>query len=356
MIYEANETNEPGKPIDPAETIETREFNARDSNLNVEGIRTAIYRNYKARVFEMLFSQPEYALQLYNGINGTSYSDPDLLKINTLSNAIYMGIHNDVSFVIDYMMPLFEHQSTYSPNLSIRFLLYVADEYSEIIRDAYLYGKTAVRIPAPQFIIFYNGREEQPEVQELRLSDLYFTREEDPKLELKAVMLNINKGFNGRLMDKCQVLKDYTEFVAKVREYAGSCEREKAIQRAIDDCIAEGILAGFLRKNKSEVYKMCLYEYDAERHRQQERAAVREEVREEVKEEVKAEVKAETLSEAMAKDKETLIRILRFSGEVPSPLEKKIISTDDSDLLHSWILTAACADNPADFEAKMKKA
>ena len=58
----------------------------------------------------------------------------------------------------------------------------------------------------------------------------------------------------------------------------------------------------------------------------------------------------------MAKDKETLIRILRFSGEVPSPLEKKIISTDDSDLLHSWILTAACADNPADFEAKMKKA
>ena len=57
-------------------------------------------RMYKSRIFAMLFSDRNELLKLYNAINGTSYDDPDLLQVNTLENAIYMSMQNDVSFMI----------------------------------------------------------------------------------------------------------------------------------------------------------------------------------------------------------------------------------------------------------------
>ena len=82
---------------------------------------------YKARVFEMIFSDKKELLTLYNAVSGTNYTDPNQLEINTLKNAIYMSMHNDVSFIIDSRLSLYEHQSTYSPNLPLRYLFYVAD-------------------------------------------------------------------------------------------------------------------------------------------------------------------------------------------------------------------------------------
>ncbi|MFQ8896919.1 MAG: hypothetical protein ACLR71_00655 [[Clostridium] scindens] len=153
-------------------------------------------RTYKARLFEMIFSQKKELLELYNAVNGTSYDDPELLEINTLENAIYMSMHNDISFIIDSRLALYEHQSTYSPNLPLRHLMYVTDLYSAMIRDANLYGSRIVRVPTPRFLIFYNGEQEQPERRILRLSDAYTVLEESPALELEAVMLNINEGKN----------------------------------------------------------------------------------------------------------------------------------------------------------------
>ena len=228
-------------------------------------------RMYKSRIFAMLFSDRNELLKLYNAINGTSYDDPDLLQVNTLENAVYMSMQNDVSFIIDMRLNLYEHQSTYSPNLPVRYLLYVADVYSDYTEDMNLYGTKAVKLPTPRFVIFYNGQAEQPDRKELKLSELFSIPDADPSLELKAVMLNINKGHNRKLMETCRTLQDYAEYTFRVREYAAEMPLDLAVEQAITECISEGILADFLRKNRAEAKKVSIYEYDEERHMRQTR-------------------------------------------------------------------------------------
>lgn len=228
-------------------------------------------RMYKSRIFAMLFSDRNELLKLYNAINGTSYDDPDLLQVNTLENAIYMSMQNDVSFIIEMRLNLYEHQSTYSPNLPVRYLLYVADVYSDYTKDMNLYGTKAVKLPTPKFVIFYNGQAEQPDRKELKLSEIFSIPDADPSLELKAVMLNINKGHNRKLMETCRTLQDYAEYTFRVREYAAEMPLDEAVEQAITECISEGILADFLRKNRAEAKKVSIYEYDEERHMRQTR-------------------------------------------------------------------------------------
>ena len=134
-------------------------------------------RNYKSSIFAMVFSDKKRLLELYNGISGKNYKDPELLEINTLENAIYMAIRNDLSFLIASRLSLYEHQSTYSPNLPLRMLLYLADLYAGLTKEENLYGETKVLLPPPQFVIFYNGEKPQPDRQILRLSDLYAVEE-----------------------------------------------------------------------------------------------------------------------------------------------------------------------------------
>ena len=228
-------------------------------------------RTYKSRIFAMLFSDRNELLKLYNAINGTSYDDPDLLQINILENAVYMSMPNDVSFIIELGLNLYEHQSTHSPNLPVRYLLYVADVYSDYTKDMNLYGTKAVKLPTLKFVIFYNGQAEQPDRKELKLSELFTVPEEAPSLELKAVMLNINKGHNRKLMETCKTLHDYAEYTSRVREYAAEISLDEAVERAITECISEDILADFLRKNRAEAKKVSIYEYDEERHMRQTR-------------------------------------------------------------------------------------
>ena len=228
-------------------------------------------RIYKSRIFAMLFSERNELLKLYNAINGTSYDDPELLQINTLENAVYMSMQNDVSFIIEMRLHLYEHQSTYSPNLPVRYLLYVADVYSDYTKDMNLYGSRPVKLPTPKFVIFYNGQAEQPDRKEVKLSELFTISESEPSLELTAVMLNINKGHNRKLMETCRTLHDYAEYTSRVREYAAEMSLDEAVERAITECISEGILADFLRKNRAEAKKVSIYEYDEERHMRQTR-------------------------------------------------------------------------------------
>ena len=228
-------------------------------------------RNCKSSIFTMLFSDKRELLGLYNAVSGKDYKDPGLLEVNTLENAIYMAIKNDLSFVIDSQLSLYEHQSTYSPNLPLRMLLYLADLYAEMTKNEKLYGKKKVKIPPPQFIIFYNGVERQPDRRILRLSDLYEVEEEEHKLELEAVMLNVNAGHNRELLQSCKTLADYAEYTACIRKYAEEMDTEDAVECAIAECIQEGVLEEFLRKNRAEAKRMSIYEYDQARHIRQER-------------------------------------------------------------------------------------
>ena len=228
---------------------------------------TNVRRDYKARLFEMIFREKEELLGLYNAVNGTNYSNPDELEINTLENAIYLSMHNDVSFIIDSRLSLYEHQSTYSPNLPLRYLFYVSDLYSKMTKDSNLYGSRRITIPAPRFLIFYNGKEARPEREVLELSDAFEIQEEELWLNLKAVLLNINPGYNNDIVNACKTLSDYVTYTSRVRQYAEQMEIEDAVEQAITECIAEGILAHFLTQYRSEVKKMSIYEYDEEQQR-----------------------------------------------------------------------------------------
>ena len=236
-------------------------------------------RDYKARIFEMLYSDKKKLLELYNAVNGTDYDNPEQLIINTLENAIYLSMHNDVSFIIDSRLSLYEHQSTYNPNLPLRYLMYVTDLYSKLTKDENLYGKKQVTIPPPKFLIFYNGVEDRPEVEEMRLSDAYGIEDPDPSLELRAVMLNINPGNNDALLNTCKSLSDYVEYTSRVRNYAEVMSTKEAVERAIDECIEEDILADFLKEHRAEAIAMSIYEYDEERQRRFDREEGREEGR-----------------------------------------------------------------------------
>ena len=239
---------------------------------------THVNRTYRSTVFIMLFEEKENLLELYNAMSGKNYTDPELLEINTLENAIYMSIKNDVSFLMDGRLSLYEHQSTYSPNLPLRFLFYISNLYSGMTRNENLYGTRAVQIPTPEFIIFYNGEEERPERETLRLSDLYTfrgedgrTEESDYRLELKAELLNICGDNNKALKNACRTLREYAIFTDKMRTYAKSMDIETAAERTIEECIRENVLREFLEKHKAEVIKVSIFEYDQEKHIRQER-------------------------------------------------------------------------------------
>ena len=213
----------------------------------------------------MIFNDKSELLKLYNAINGTHYDDPAMLTITTLDNAIYMTMENDLSFIIDMRLALYEQQSTVNPNLPLRFLMYITDIYSAYTKDMNIYGSKKVQIPLPSFVIFYNGVKSQPDRTEFLLSELFHPTTDQPALELKAVMLNINKGHNQELMNACHTLRDYSEYVARIRTYSAEMPLTDAVEKAITECIHENILRDFLLKNRAEAKAMSIYEYDEEK-------------------------------------------------------------------------------------------
>lgn len=231
----------------------------------MNNVSLPVNRIYKDRLYKMIFNDKSELLKLYNAINGTHYDDPAMLTITTLDNAIYMTMENDLSFIIDMRLALYEQQSTVNPNLPLRFLLYITDIYSAYTKDMNIYGSKKVQIPLPSFVIFYNGVKSQPDRTEFLLSELFHPTTDQPALELKAVMLNINKGHNQELMNACHTLRDYSEYVARIRTYSAEMPLTDAVEKAITECIHENILRDFLLKNRAEAKAMSIYEYDEEK-------------------------------------------------------------------------------------------
>ncbi len=159
---------------------------------------------------------------------------------------------------------LYEHQSTYKPNIPLRDLFYISAEYQKLVDCKSLYSSSLQKIPAPFFIVFYNGTEKQEEYWESSLSETYENLTGEPRLELKVITLNINEGHNEELMEQCQILREYAQYVAKVRKYTREMSLDAAVERAVNECIQEGILEDFLRANRNEVIAMSIFEYNKE--------------------------------------------------------------------------------------------
>ena len=237
-------------------------------------------REYKSDVFSMLLEDKTNALQLYNALNKSNYTDPEIVEIRTLDKGVSLSVRKDAAFVLDANLSIYEHQSTVCPNMPVRCIIYFSNIIEKIIKSHNIYGKTLVKIPTPRFAIFYNGAEDQPEQYDLKLSDAFIHPMDKPELELTCRVYNINRGRNKELLDACPVLREYMLFVDYVREYhanQGYENLEMAINLAVDRCIRENVLKDFLIENRSEVVKVTQLDYTFDRQIELERADARKE-------------------------------------------------------------------------------
>ena len=232
---------------------------------------------HKDRVFKFLFGNPAnkaWTLTLYNAVNGSHYTNPDDITFNTIEDAVYLGMKNDVSFIIVDELNLWEHQSSYNPNMPMRFFLYAAKLYEKYIAGSnyYPYSSMLQSAPCPKCICFYNGTANQPERAILKLSDA-FGGEGD--IELRVTMLNINYGKNKALMEACAPLNEYAWLVDTIRRYQRELkDLEAAVDAALGEMPDEFMIKKFLLLNKAEVKGMFLTEYDQEKVLEQERREV----------------------------------------------------------------------------------
>ena len=226
-----------------------------------------VNRKYKDTVFRLLFSKDRRALlDLYNAINNSHYDNPDELIVNTLESAIFMGMRNDLSFILDTSLNVYEHQSTKCPNIPLRCLLYVSSLYQQILDESSLYSSKRLQIPEPHFVVFYNGTEDFPEETSYKLSEMYEGRSANPELELTVKVLNINQGMNKSLMQSCVELNGYSIYVAKVREFSQTMSFKKAVNSAVDYCIENDILRDFMEKERKAVIMYSLTRYNQKGH------------------------------------------------------------------------------------------
>ena len=230
-----------------------------------------VNNSYKDNIFRMLFRNKKELLSLYNAFNGTNYDNYEDIEINTLENSLYLGYRNDVSFIFKFFLNLYEHQSTPNPNMPLRNLIYESKLYKIGISKDDIYGSKLVRINTPRFIVLYNGSKTQEETFEYKLSDSFINKTDNPSLELKVMVYNINKGMNENLKNACKTLKEYMIFVNKVRDYTNGRKLSKEeltqiINKTVDECIKENVLKEFMIMNREAVMNTCLFEYDEEKH------------------------------------------------------------------------------------------
>ena len=260
-------------------------------------------REYRSDVFSMLMEDKARALTLYNAINGSDYDDPELVQMKNLEGGISLSIRNDAAFIVDARLSIYEHQSTVNPNMPLRSLIY----FTTIIQEMFatqeyskksLYNSKLIKIPTPEFVVIYNGVRNQPEVSHLKLSDAFEKPVDDPSLELKCTVYNINAGQNEDLKERCLWLDQYMIFVDKVREFhegRSPMHLEADIERAISYCIEHDILKDFLIKHRREVTKNMALDFTFDRRLELEVAEAREDAIEEGRAEGRAEGQAQLI-------------------------------------------------------------
>ncbi len=228
-----------------------------------------INREYRDRLFKFIFGNPEnkeWTLSLYNAINGSHHTDASAIKLNTIENAVYMSMKNDVSFLIENTMNFYEQQTTYNPNMPMRFLIYAGMVYSKYIdqdKNYHKYSSVQQKAPTPKCVCFYNGVADKDDRMVLRLSDSF---DEVSDIEVAVTMININFGHNKALLDSCKPLKEYTWFVERVRSHQQTMEMlEEAVDATLEELPDDWLIKPFLVANKAEVKRMCITEYDEAR-------------------------------------------------------------------------------------------
>jgi len=226
-------------------------------------------RQIKDGVFKLLFEIPENAAELYSALKDEE-CNPNEIQIITITTTVSGKLKNDLAFIVKgRAMVVGEHMSSPYANLPVRFLMYTGQLYEKWIKikgeEKFLYGSKLYKIPTPEFVVFYNGTTARPERDTLYLSNAFevATGKELGALELEVPVYNINKGMNEELFKKSPNLRQYAEFIAKVREFNKQYDDyTQAVKEATNYCITNDILSDFLREQGGKIVSVLTAEFD----------------------------------------------------------------------------------------------
>lgn len=154
--------------------------------------------------------------------------------------------------------------------MPIRGLMYYGNLYNSYIdnRNLPIHGSSLVKLPTPNYVVFYNGTSKHEPIEKLKLSDAFITEDSNHEFEWTATMINLNKGKNEELLSKCKPLSDYMTLINKINCYKKTeATLQSAVNRAINECIEENVLADFLRKHRGDVMGNCLTEFNEEAYK-----------------------------------------------------------------------------------------
>lgn len=280
-------------------------------------------RKYKDTIFRSVFSNPADAIDLYNQISDTKINSDAPVEIVILTDELYVKQLNDLGLLIDNkLIVLVEQQSTYSKNLPLRLLMYIAREYEKVLDKKSLYRSKRVEIPNPEFFVLYNGSKPLNDwKQTLRLSDLYVTKQHTPSLELTVTLIDINSS-------QFKIAKNSTlqQYITAIKEFKNCHETDGDMVKCIDNLIKQNILKEFLEKNSSEVLNMITYEITQEEYDEILREEGREEGIEQGREQGKEELIKDTIIDNFNKGTsiELIADFLNISqGQVKQILQKE---------------------------------
>jgi predicted transposase/invertase (TIGR01784 family) len=235
-----------------------------------------VNRNYKSSVFASYFSDEDRLIEAYNAIEGKQYPKDTEVKINTLTDVLFMEQINDVSFLLaGKLIVLIEHQSYPNKNLPVRMLLYISRVYEKILDNKNVYRDSLIKIPKPDFIVLYNGDDgeskdnkdkkdnEHSDKYEMKLSDAFEEVDIPDMLELTVCVYNISQGRNQKILQKSKALRDYAAFIGRIKENrAKGHPLAEAIKEAVRYCIEKDIMKEYLESNASEVENMLFTEFN----------------------------------------------------------------------------------------------
>lgn len=230
---------------------------------------------HKDRLFNYIFGREEnreWTLSLYNAVNDSDYTDASMIKFNTLENVLYIGLRNDTSFLISGILNVYEHQSTFNPNMPLRMVNYVSDLFAGYISENNYnsYGSALIPLPTPKLVVFYNGFSSADDETFLNLSDSFDEKSRaEADVEVRVRMLNVNYGRNRKIMQACKPLEEFAWFIEKVRENrktAGSVEN--AVKEALRIMPHDYMIRSFLSKNKAEIMGILDTEYNENKIRE----------------------------------------------------------------------------------------
>ena len=255
---------------------------------------------FSDRLFGFIFGSEahrDWTLSLYNAVNRTHYTDPSVIEFTTIRETLYLGMHNDVSFLISVLMNLWEQQSSYNPNMPLRLLQYAGNMYEQYIaaNRKNKYGRKLIPLPVPKLVVFYNGPDDRPEEEDMYLSDAFPPQlRAESDIQVHVRMINVNRGKNAAMMTACKPLAEYSWIVDTIRRYQrelmDGMDRktalEIAIDRTIDEIPEDFMTKSFLEAHRAEVKGMLLTEYNEaqamELFREEGRAEGREKERERI--------------------------------------------------------------------------